>query len=91
MHKRPCQILEYDGTIFDIDMLPEEIRNKSTSMFQMKYKFSTPELTTEYKEHLVFDTVNMIGSIGGTLGMCIGFSFSGIISTVLEYVKVKIV
>ena len=78
MHKRPCQILEYGGTIFDIDMLSEEIRNESTSMFQMNYKFSTPELTTEYKENLVFDTVNMIGSVGGTLGMCIGFSFSGI-------------
>ena len=88
--KRPCQILEYDGTIIDVDLLPKEIINESTSVFHMTYKFSTPELTTEYKKHLVFDTVNMIGSVGGTLGMCIGFSFSGIVSTVLEYFQSKI-
>ena len=91
MHKRPCQILEYDGTIFDIDMLSEEMRNESTSMFRMNYKFSTPELATLYKEHLVFDTVNMIGSVGGTLGLCIGFSFSGILSTILNIIQSKIV
>ena len=40
------------------------------------------ELKTVYKEYLIFDMVGMIGSVGGTLGMFIGFSFSGIISTI---------
>ena len=90
-YKRPCETLEYAGTVYDVSTIPEETRNESTSIFQMNYKFSTPELTTEYKEHLVFDTVNMIGSVGGTLGMCVGFSFSGIISNTLDLIKSKMV
>ena len=40
------------------------------------------ELKTVYKEYLIFDMIGMIGSVGETLGMFIGFSFSGIISTI---------
>ena len=32
-----------------------------------------------YEEYLIYDNIHLIGSIGGTLGMCIGFSFTGII------------
>ena len=43
-----------------------------------------------FNENYVFDAVGMIGSVGGTLGMCIGFSFSGLTSHVLSFVKSKI-
>ena len=29
----------------------------------------------------------MIGSVGGTLGMCIGFSFTGMISFVIDFIE----
>ena len=32
-----------------------------------------------YEEYLIYDNIHLIGTIGGTLGMCIGFSFTGII------------
>ena len=28
-----------------------------------------------FEEYLIIDSVSMVGSIGGTLGLCIGFSF----------------
>ena len=74
-HLRPCHILEYSGqsefTMFGLG-----------NSIKFEYKFLPPQLKTVYKEYLIFDMVGMIGSVGGTLGMCIGFSFSGIISTI---------
>ena len=39
------------------------------------------------KEYLIHDFIGMLGSIGGTLGMFIGFSFLGVISSMLEYLQ----
>ena len=35
-------------------------------------------------EYLINDFVKMLGSIGGTLGMCIGFSFLGLATMILQ-------
>ena len=37
-----------------------------------------------YEEYLIFDSVAMIGSIGGTLGLCIGFSFTNVLAMLLK-------
>ena len=34
-----------------------------------------------------FDAIGMIGSVGGTLGMFIGFSMTGTVSFLLSYLK----
>ena len=83
-HKRPCHILEYSGkTTYDTKRFEDRY-------ITLKVQFSPPKMGVFNQERLVFDTVGMIGSIGGTLGMCIGFSFSGLISTVLETIKFKV-
>ena len=38
------------------------------------------------KEYLVCDLIGMIGAIGGTLGLCIGFSFSEMASTIIKII-----
>ena len=43
--------------------------------------------TTVYEEYLIYDAISMIGSVGGTLGMCIGFSFTGIISFLMNILQ----
>ena len=43
------------------------------------------------KEYLIHDFIGMLGSIGGTLGMFIGFSFLGIFSSMLEQLQVLLV
>ena len=40
-----------------------------------------------YEEYLVYDAIDMIGSVGGTLGMFIGFSMTGVISWIFIYFK----
>ena len=81
---RPCNILEYVGKT------TQETVMKTSDEVTIAYGFAQPEMTVEYKERLVFDEVGIIGSVGGTLGMCIGFSFSGITSTLLEFITSKI-
>ena len=51
-----------------------------------RYKFSR-NATTVYEEYLVYDSISMIGSVGGTLGMCIGFSFTGLISLLINLLQ----
>ena len=82
-HKRPCHVIEYSGEI------TYARKSYSEKYFVMRFKFGSPGLTHHYTERLVFDLVGMVGSVGGTLGMCIGFSFSGITSTMLSFMKTK--
>ena len=84
-YRRPCYILEYAGSKHYNSF------GGPNNTYTLAYKFGSPEMTIEFKERLVFDTVNMIGSVGGTLGMCIGFSFSGIISTFLDFIQTKLI
>ena len=82
--KRPCHILEYRGD----DALYASLDDNRALGFD--YRFSPPEMTVYHKEHLVFDVYGLIGNVGGTLGMCLGFSFIGIFSSVIEFIESKI-
>ena len=37
-----------------------------------------------YEEYLIYDAVGMIGAVGGTLGMIIGFSFNNVINYLIS-------
>ena len=52
----------------------------------LAYKVLNPIIKVE-EEYLIQDFVGMLGSIGGTLGLFIGFSFSGAISFVLHHIQ----
>ena len=49
--------------------------------------FDPPESVTTYQEYLIYDEVSMIGSIGGTLGMCIGFSLTNLSNSFLNFIQ----
>ena len=38
------------------------------------------------EEYLVFDAVAVVSAIGGTMGLCIGLSFTGFASTILRHI-----
>ena len=44
-----------------------------------------PRTKTNYEEFIIYDFVGMLGSFGGALGLFVGFSFVGCISTFLKY------
>ena len=73
-----CETLEYIGTqIFYYELI------KTNITFRFVYKIPSNS-TTLYEEYMIYDAINTIGSVGGTLGMCIGFSFSGLISSLIN-------
>ena len=83
-YERPCNILEYQGyKTFEA----KKFNNKSLTL---EYSFAPPFMTSVQQEYLIFDITGMIGSVGGTLGMCIGFSFSGITTIILNFIKSRI-
>ena len=82
-HKRPCNVLEYSG-VTTLDF-PYWLSDR----FHITYKFAAPKMTVFYQERLVFDVIGVMGSVGGTLGMCIGFSFSGMSSNIFGFIKSK--
>ena len=51
---------------------------------QANFELSTDTIRNVQKELLVYDTNDMIGSIGGSLGLFLGFSFFDIISKCLD-------
>ena len=58
------------------------------SHHELYYEFSNSENKCKvFEEYLIYDTMGMIGSVGGTLGMFIGFSITGVISLALGYLK----
>ena len=52
-------------------------------------KFNTLKVSVK-EQYLIYDVVALISSIGGTLGICIGFSFVDTINTLLSYVQMGI-
>ena len=51
------------------------------------YSFSPPITTMVYEEYLIYDGLGLIGSVGGTLGMCVGFSFSSVINSIVSFLS----
>ena len=68
------------------EYVASEYRDEAARI-KFSYGFASPELVDVHQEFLVYDTIGMIGSVGGTLGMCIGFSFTSSISFLLNAIK----
>ena len=76
-----CITLEYSG---------EETYYEESNIKNLTFKFSykiPSNSTTFYEEYLVYDGIDAIGSVGGSLGMCIGFSFSNLISSLINILQ----
>lgn len=80
-HLKTCNTTEYSGQITIDEERPLEIST------YIKYKFSLPLKSKVYQEYLVIDIFGLIGSVGGTLGMFIGFSFTGITEEVIHKLR----
>ena len=75
---KPCVTLEYSGEEASYGKF-----HNQNSTFVFAYKFPS-NLTTFYEEYFVYDGITAIGSVGGTLGMCIGFSFASLITSLIN-------
>ena len=49
--------------------------------------FDQPPKVNVKEEYLIYDLISMVGAIGGTMGLCIGFSFRDCSTWVLNYIE----
>ena len=75
---RSCTVRYYKGTTQDF-----AFDHNNTMAFN--YYFAPPYVAIIHDEYLLFDFLGLISSVGGTLGIFIGFSFIAIISAFLSY------
>ena len=64
--KKSCSILEYTGKIV-LNMPFYSDKGENWNMYYLKYRLNDFE-TMVYEEYFIYDTVGMIGSVGGTFG-----------------------
>ena len=83
-YSRPCKMIQYTGEPLWRN------QNNEQGVATIGYQFQPPQLALSFEEYLTFDTVGFIGAVGGTLGMCIGFSFHGLISSMIDMMEIGI-
>ena len=72
---KSCNQKEYLGHI----EFKEDISNYYNNTFIAIFDFFPPYKVIVSEEYLIYDFIGLVGSVGGTLGLFIGFSFYGII------------
>ena len=67
---------------------PELLYRNHSNIF-LDYRFATLK-TKVSKEYLIYDVIGMVGLVGGTLGLFIGFSFSNVLTCMIEYLQLLV-
>jgi len=92
----PCTKLEYSGNhqIYPIDaflqIVPEILQDNyepGKQHYLVQYTFKQPETTTLNEEYYVVQTLDLIGVVGGTLGLFVEFTFYGLLSFLLNLIQ----
>ena len=78
-----CDTLDYT---VETSSIRNEPRGNITFSFAYVFE-SSNSMTSVYEEYFIYDVTSMIGSVGGTLGMCIGFSFTGVLSSLMKFIQ----
>ena len=66
---RSCRINAYSGKITYTEVVKDR--------FAIAYYYLPPATKEVAEEYLIYDFIGVIGAVGGTLGICIGFSIYG--------------
>ena len=74
-----CSMTQYDSKI-----IREEFTTFNNDFFQLIYDFGNPLYMKVFEEYVIMDEMNLVGNVGGTMGMFIGFSFSGVIGLIIS-------
>ena len=78
---KPCTKVEYEA---HVRLEPKTDKNQT---IQFWVQFSNPPKVRVKEEYLLFDMVTMISAIGGTMGLCIGFSFGDITKWMIGFIE----
>ena len=70
----------------DFDIVKEDLLNGTEDMnVQFTLMFASTVVDI-FEEILIFDEISLLGSLGGSLGLFIGFSFFGYVTTFLNMI-----
>ena len=84
--KHACTILQYSGK--EVAEYPPFVESSAVDEYVGTYQFENVDnKMTVFNQYLIYDSMAMIGSVGGTFGMFIGFSMTGVISSIIEFFK----
>ena len=74
----------------ELESVIEDLNNATEDMnVHLSITFPSKDVTI-FEEILIFDEISLIGSLGGSLGLFVGFSFFGYITTFLDVILDKI-
>ena len=57
-----------------------------THAYEFWYIYATPRKIEFHTEYYLYDFISMLGNVGGSLGLFVGFSFSGSIGYLLNII-----
>ena len=79
--KKSCFHLEYFGE-FDLNMPHFSNKGKNWNMYYFAYKLTNQDFESMvYEEYFIYDTVGMIGSVGGTFGTYLNCFFKYLLNS----------
>ena len=79
---KSCENVQYSGK--STFLLPTD--ENHTYSRKWSFVFANKKIEVE-EEYIIMDTTGVIGAVGGTLGLFIGFSFRDIISLLIDGLK----
>ena len=74
---------------FDFEIVKEDLHNGAEDMNVQFNLIFASTIIDIHEEILIFDEISLLGSLGGSLGLFIGFSFFGYITTLLHVIMDK--
>ena len=75
----PCSKIQYIGMA--------KTSRCPSNQAKLMLTFVPPPKMKIKEEYLIYDTIAFISSVGGTLGLCVGFSFYNFGSLVLRWIQ----
>ena len=81
-----CTRFEYNGKDIAIDSDKFQTGNNSATLAL----YYGSDSRTVLKEYWIYDEIGLIGNLGGSLGLIMGFSVFGFISDILDVIQRKI-
>ena len=78
---RPCESIGFsvkNNWIADLE---------KSHKFRFVYEFLINEQLQVYEEYLIYDIISLVGSVGGTLGIFVGFSLKDLFSNILNILQ----
>ena len=86
----PCEKVEYQGeriTDSDVEKAINAVNYTGNPQAKLLYEFRSPETMTVSEEYYIMSMVSMVGSIGGTLGLFIGLSFTRTLRSLFRHIR----